>query len=225
MTCTCEYKNNTTTTNSNVCTPHSPTAICVDLWSNVYHAGGWNCSKSMHKSKWTYILVFSNLGNTSKRTNSKYGIRVQYYGHASSGQWTLTTPRKGIWTPVLKIQIHTCLFFNLYMCIYLNPRATSIPWSKFRIRIFTSYPYSITSTLQPLDLLKICSNDDFFVPTPSLWNWPLQGSGRSKTIVHNSGLKCPRHQGWYGISKFIGMHPTTMKGYGFWLIYPCEIPT
>ena len=164
MTCTCEYKNNTTTTNSNVCTPHSPTAICVDLWSNVYHAGGWNCSKSMHKSKWTYILVFSNLGNTSKRTNSKYGIWVQYYGHASSGQWTLTTPRKGIWTPVLKIQIHKWLFFNLYMCIYLNPRATSIPWSKFRIRIFTSYPYSITSTLQPLDLLKICSNDDFLFP-------------------------------------------------------------
>jgi len=126
------YKQQMTTTNSNVCTPCLPTAICVDLRSNVYHVGGWNCPKSMHKSKCTYILVFSNLGNTSKRTNSKYGIRVQYYGHASAGQWTLTNPRRGIWTPVLEIQIQTCLFFNLYMCIYFNPRATSIPWSNFR---------------------------------------------------------------------------------------------
>jgi hypothetical protein len=100
---------------------------------------------------------------------------------------------------------HVC--FSICICAYILIQGPHPPRDPtLENKIFNSYPNSINSPLQLLDFLKICSNDDFFVPTPSLWNRILHGSGQS-IFLNNNGLKCPRHQGWYGISKFTGMHP------------------
>ena len=97
--------------------------------------------------------------------------------------------RRGIWTLYLKTPI-------LCMCAYFNQGFTSIPSSKSRSnKIFTSCPYFITSTLQPLDLLSFVGMMIFLLPRFIIkllftCKWLI------KTNVDDSKLKCPRNQGW-----------------------------
>ena len=125
--------------------------------------------------------------------------------HLSSGQWTLTFPRRSIWTSNFKLS-HVS-FLVLHMCVYFNQESISISSSIFNKKIFTSYPNLAASTLWPLDLLKVCWNNEFFLPMPSLWSWPLHASGQSKTNVNDSELDCPWHQGWYEFPSSLECNP------------------
>ena len=70
---------------------------------------------------------------------------------------------------------------------------TSIPSIKFYFckKKITSFPSLMNSTLQLFDLLKLCCNDDIFVPVPWLWSWLVHASDQSKqmlTIVDSNAL-------------------------------------
>lgn len=132
-------------------------------------------------------------------------------------------PLNELWPPtkeayelqIWKIKFSHVCFPILYMCVYFCWGSTSISSSKSREdKIFFSCSNLVTSTLQPVDLLKFCWNDNIFVPTPSLWNQLLRASGWSKQMLvivssnalHIKGgmktlnsLKCNWGQWWINI--------------------------
>ena len=124
---------------------------------------------------------------------SKNGIQVQYVRDPSSGQWTLTTSRRGIWTSNLKIQILTCVF-QFCTSICFDRGSTSIPWSKFRKARFHYLPQLGNFKFVDCWILKFVRTMRFLFPhfiikLAPTWKWPI------KTKIDDFDLKYPQRQG------------------------------
>ena len=118
---------------------------------------------------------------TQSKHVPKDGIQVQCVRYSSSGQRTLATSRRGIWTFKFYMYVfQICTHAYIYIFIkdlhpFHHPNLEKLK--------FSSCPNLMISNLQPLHLLKCFWNDDIFVPTPSLWNWLLRTNGQSKQML------------------------------------------
>ena len=72
-----------------------------------------------------------------------------------------------------------------------------------------------TATLWPLNLLKLLMTHKYFLARQYLHNIIgfLHTQVNHQIHIDDIGLNCSQHQGWYECSKYIGMHPTAIKGY------------
>ena len=144
---------------------------------------------------WPPLVVWATLGPTMLQDwhwSSLWEI-------SSSGQWTLTTSRIGIWTLNLEIKNTTsvCSKYNNFFYFYWGSSSSCHP-NLERTRFSLAAP---TWESQLCDCWMI-----FIMELVSRFKWLIIG------YVGDSGLNCPWHQGWYESSKFIGLHPWALKG-------------
>ena len=129
------------------------------------------------------------------------------------------TSRKGIWTPNLKPQTLTCTYYDVvHVCLILSKVHIHMS-SRIRTnKMFISYTNFETITLRPLDLLRFCWNDEYFVLTTSRWkigNGPKENKGFIISHIYEPSKFVwiyGRHPAFSGIQPIFKIHLDTISG-------------